>query len=137
MMREILFRGKRIDNGEWIEGYYLRDVLTMPGELTHFIATPWGFGVRTFGVYPQTIGQCTGLTDKNGKRIFEGDILRSDYDDDDCGVAIEEVVWHNNGWCIKEKDYTPDLMSGAMTMIYSQVIGNIHDNPELMEVQHD
>ena len=144
-MREILFRGKRIDNGEWIEGFYGIRLENLLKPERHYIMQPTvcsDFILSYFVDYivdPATVGQFTGLTDKNGKKIFEGDILRSDYDDDDddCGTAIEEVVWHDNGWCIKEKDYTPDWMSSAMTMIYSQVIGNIHDNPELLEAEHD
>lgn len=161
-MREILFRGKRIDGGEWIEGYYLRDVLTMPDELTHFIATPWGFSVRMFEVYPHTVGQFTGLYDSTkwedlseaeraafvrdgnlpsewkGKKIFEGDIVHAhDRLLKGCGPfhEFDGVIGYRDGSFVIEGD----LITHYRWMIDYDVtvLGNIHDNPELLEVQHD
>ena len=73
-MREILFRGKRTDNGKWTEGFLV--------DLCHI-----GNWVLCEPIHPETVGQFTGLTDKNGRKIFEGDILRY-YDDE-----IQVVEW--------------------------------------------
>ena len=78
-MREILFRGKRIDTGEWIEGFYYRrpNPITKDGlPMYHGIADLTSFGAE---VIPESVSEFTGLCDKNGKRIFEGDIVRQDY----------------------------------------------------------
>ena len=141
-MREILFRGKRIDNGEWVHGdlVQLHDgrryiVNNIHGacldDKGNFINTEAPFVVE---VDPSTVGQYTGLTDENGKRIFEGDIVDgNDYKAEDGYGIIEfsdgafEVV--GNG------------ISGTFHLNYwgyeFEVIDNIHDNPELMEVDHE
>ena len=130
-MREILFRGKRIDNGEWVEGFYL--ILPM-SEI----------------VIPETVGQFTGLTDKNGKKILEGDIcevvyldrrLRSNGEHYDVeNVMIAEVVFEKGAFCFKTtfEDialYRPIGFSiyWMQKVKYFEVIGNIHDNPELLK----
>ena len=125
-MREIIFRGKRLDNGEWVEGSLWinidRPFIISPGNCV-------GYPVDR-----ATVGQYTGLKDKNGKRIFEGDILGSRYDKlypDD--VAIEVVKWFRNGWYIQQENNLPDALCEYGVLPYSEVIGNIHDNPELLK----
>ena len=135
-MRENLFRGKRRDNGEWVYGslfvgfkksYICPEAIAM-----------YNFdGALCLGgfveVDPSTVGQYTGLKDKNGKRIFEGDILGSRYDNlypDD--VAIEVVKWFRNGWYIQQENNLPDALCEYGVLPYSEVIGNVHDNPDLL-----
>lgn len=130
-MREILFRGKRVDNGEWVEGNFIKDNWgDTYGELIYGILqdreAPAGLaGWIPKRVLPETVGEYTGLTDKNGKKIFEGDIIRSnsergyiEYYPNDC--AFDVVDDHGFYWLISE-------------MSNIEVIGNIHDNPELLE----
>lgn len=129
-MREILFRGKRIDNGEWIKG----DLIENQGD--HYIyeasdVTTFACGCTTeVSVYcnqviPETVGQFTGLTDKNGKRIFEGDIVRKP---ELYMNAVGVIRYGGTHFRCSCKEY-PDL--GIWTL--DEVIGNIHDNPELLK----
>lgn len=119
-MREILFRGKRKDNGEWLQG-----------DLRHWNSGEVGIHCdilhRTIKVDPETVGQFTGLVDKNDTRIFEGDVVRY-------GNRTGYVIFENGCFCVQ------DSMSQhhpAIDMVMFQwdvtVIGNIHDNPELLK----
>ena len=120
-MREILFRGKRVPDNEWVEGFYFREAGSFIKELPSAISTP------THLVYPETIGQYTGLTDKNGTKIFEGDIVTMPAYN---GGRHKTVVYFKNGKFAVDgsnygfKDIAPKNM---------KVIGNIHDNPELLK----
>lgn len=147
-MREILFRGKRSDNGEWVEGYAAESGYT-------FIICDYGLTCGYFTVLKVddgTIGQYTGLTDKNGVKIFEGDIIAlSNKTDGERSLGYVEFsergFWAfmpvNEGdffyqsenlndidtaldlfWIIRSNEY-----DGAI------VIGNVHDNPELLETE--
>ena len=145
-MREILFRGKRIDNDEWIEGNFGEYALGS-GEKISCISIPKANSVAgslCYDVDPETVGQYTGLTDKNGKKIFEGDILEGiRYGNEERA----EVLWIDKAasWGIRysfreknESGYTSWLNSAWFRTINDArgpvVIGNIHDNPELLEV---
>ena len=127
-MREILFRGKQIDNGEWIEGYFEKYNGCAYINLQTERLNSGGYPIREFvEVIPETVGQYTGLTDKNGKTFFEGDICkhRSNYSGEYIISVVTytdgeflAMVGNNSGFCLSDK---------------LEVIGNIHDNPELLK----
>ena len=140
-MREIIFRGKRKDNGEWVEGYYARKGVNKD-TFKHFICVmTFNVNGNTYSsmfyltdieVIPETVGQYTGLTDKNGTKIFEGDILSAHLDDGyPENETMLEVVWHNNGWYGKNGKFFDDFDNGFEK--YFEVIGNVHDNLELLQ----
>lgn len=128
MSREILFRGKRVEGGKWIYGYLSFFYIDNPGKGRIFSPKE----VRSFDVISETVGQYTGLKDKNETKIFEGDILEGDLNDNlDPGAKWRsEVVWGKFGWMCKARQTLPmdenDIREG-------EIIGNIYDNPELME----
>lgn len=131
-MREILFRGKITEickyQGQWLEGFYGVD------DGRALIAIQRKNGLKGFFCDPLTVGQYTGLKDRNGTRIFEGDILEGDLEDNlDPGAKWRiVVVWEKFGWNCKEGHVS--LPIDGFDIKESEVIGNIHDNPELMEV---
>lgn len=135
-MREILFRGKQIDNGEWIEG----DFIHMP-ENKAVIITEDDF----LYVGQETICQYTGLKDKNGRKIFEGDIITYQHDNDDCPFPnkdtkrrVGRVYFHEFRSCFAVAEgkngsdmINQDLFKYVQNGNRVEVIGNIFDNPEL------
>ena len=131
-MREILFRGKRKDNGEWAYGNY---AVTDNNEKQHFIFQNKAF---EFEVDPETVGQYTGITDDNGKKIFEGDILGVTNDDPDYDY-ITKVYLDCDTLCVDVQGQDYDYTSiGFAIEIWGdecdrvEIIGNIYDNPELL-----
>ena len=130
-MREILFRGKRTDNGEWVEGYLCECHHKDTGKYDYAIQEMFENGYIMHEVIPETVGQYTGLNDKNGKKIFEGDICkhRSNYS----GNTVISVVTYTDGHFLALVCEN----SGFELSEKLEVIGNIHDNPELLEVQHE
>lgn len=132
-MREILFRGKRVDNGEWVIG----DGIHFPKSV-NYKGTCWIDGRREKAndwshVVPETVGQYTGLKDKNGKRIFEGDIVSCWSE----GVHAKGTVQQRkDGMWIIYPAWQKNIMWGLCPNEYGhtsvEVIGNIHDNPELI-----
>ena len=125
-MREILFRGKRKDNGEWVFGF----VTMMWGQI-HIVDI--GNENTAYLVIPETVGQYTGVTDdRNGKKIFEGDIVKVYIKGccTICTVGWAENVAHFQLWQINTIPKTPTHLD--LGNYDCEVIGNIHDNPELM-----
>ena len=132
-MREILFRGKRIDNDEWVEGCYLYDKKYDKHYITEV-------GTHCGEVIPETVGQYTGVTDKNGKRIFEGDIVQSQASDNQEDWKNWRVEYVNGSFVFtrdlprKKHKYEENLLCEEEIELYGlAVIGNIHDSPELLE----
>lgn len=128
-MREILFRGKR-ENGEWIEGYYERY-----GKIHRIIVNDTCVSFSR-PVVPETVGQFTGLKDKNGAKIFEGDIIKIDVPFSKVRrniIGLIEVSKSSFSVTIKMDgaDYFPYLDEYDTDAI--EVIGNVFDNPELLE----
>lgn len=123
-----LFKAKRTDNGEWVQGYYVKGLdLFKDFEETHLIFEPntvfYSSG-ETDGwrkVDPTTICQCTGLKYKNGKWVWENDIVKYDWG----GTRIDFI------------EYQPPIFTYSKSMRWNlqqdEVIGNIFDNPELLE----
>ena len=121
-MREILFKAKRIDNGEWVVGQYVNTCY--PGkdkETGHFIVV---YPNKYHEIYTSTLCQFTGLCDKNGNKIWENDILKYEW-----GEERIDVV-----------EYQPPIFTYSKSMRWSlnkdEVIGNIFDNPELLQEEH-
>ena len=126
-MREILVRGKRLDNGEWVEGYLLKEC--------NYATCSWNLAIEyktdRFGKFaydvaevdPETLGQYTGLCDKNGKKIFEGDII-------EIRNHVYCCCWDEGNLefiLINEKE---SIGMGYAASSRMNVIGNVYDNPK-------
>lgn len=154
MKREILFRGKEIKTGKWIEG----DLLRMGGH-SFIFPDPAPKGFNQYEVDPETVGQFTGLKDINGRDIYEGDIIDINYKYDACGIngvipdqdcACLGVVLYNQYTAAYElrlikaeypidvkgydEEYSLNLYSFDLDG-YIDLCGNIHDNPDLLETE--
>lgn len=146
-MREILFRGKDADNGEWVYGYYSGPVGVCE---CHEICDINDVIGSMVDVDPETVGQYTGLTDKNGEKIYEGDVVEFEDTGED-GYEYAEgfdfrnravVVWGNGRWELDKfasdnSGVADDMMHDhddfvSVFQYQSWIIGNIHDNPELI-----
>lgn len=123
-MREILFRGKWTTNGQWVEGFYIADDMENPNP----------YIVNTKGKYRvahKSVGQYTRLRDKNGKRIFEGDVVTFK-------TRVGSFKPHYVRWYEEEARFVVTGKDGVRSYPMDrsfeyEVIGNIHDNPELLK----
>ena len=138
-MREILFRGKRIDNGEWVEGAFLNDrdgAFCICPAVSDISYGDSGNRMRIgcwYKVDHSTVGQYTGLNDKNGKRIFDGDVAKVLQGKD---KDIAYVGFENGAFMLYPKTgniYERTLWEYWYNDWDVEVIGNITDNPELLE----
>lgn len=127
MENRYLFRGKRIDTGEWVYGLPSCDE---DGEIEEIEV--WSEDdINFYSVDPETICQCTGLKDKNGNLIWENDIVSY------CDCTKEDYVisWEQNKACFEYRQYSCSMMNfDELSSCEVEVIGNVFDNPELLEV---
>lgn len=144
-MRTIKFRGKRLDNGEWIYGGYHFEHGFAKDNEKHYITVYETLGAFTYNkfvlVEPETVGQFTGLLDKNGNKIFEGDVI--DINQTVNGCNLFEIVWDKTQWNARYfiemitprlYEYNFNELVDANIDVYEkeiEIVGNIHDNGDL------
>jgi uncharacterized phage protein (TIGR01671 family) len=116
-MREIEFRGKHQQNNEWVYGFYYLD---HPHKNPKIID-----GDRAIYVYPETVGQYTGLKDRKGKKVYEGDLVAYDKD-------LWEIRHSTVGCCLEMMNTNKPGRLPAGIIMQSELFGNIHDSPELL-----
>ena len=131
-MRDILFRGKRVDNGEWVEGDLFH---YESGETAiHSGFSRYGYEateiIGRYKVLPETVGQYTGLTDKNGRKIFEGDIVRCYYSD--ISPFTDEIEPYEKEFLIDDIRRS-EVIGWIDCADELEIIGNIYDNPKLLK----
>ena len=160
-MRDYLFRGKRVDNGEWVEGYYVYDE---SGQITenstayiYYLNThPCGYSLIPFEVIPESVGQYTGMNDKNGRKVFEGDIVLTQpfydrpYSDKRkskqfIGVVEYKIRTFNGNKFYAKQDYQAEwglkfyedfgkYIHYSWSELWNcEVIGNVFENKDLLE----
>lgn len=139
-MREILFKAKRKDNGEWVEGSLIstedNSGFILRSKTKAFIpkGTNTFCSTECYEIDQTTLCQFTGLTDKNGKRIWENDILCGRLDEEyPENITYKKVVWDMNGFYTKEECSTDLDPLDEFDAEYFEVCGNIFDNAELLE----
>lgn len=130
MKREIKFRGKRLDNGKWVYGDFRSEenCIAVPCYIRHF-----GIGYDVYPVDPDTVGQYTGLKDKNGREIYEGDIISAR------GIILT-VKYIGGVFFACNVDSNIDKYPLYILCEWEnesgcEIIGNIHDNPELLKTE--
>nr|DAO66955.1 MAG TPA: YopX protein [Caudoviricetes sp.] len=129
-MREILFRGKSIEDNKWVYGDLIREKKSF-GKICTRIYRTTNNGWELIDVDSKAVGQYTGLNDKNGTKIFEGDICS--FCNTDGGLTNYEVLWFGRKWVVREASSNVVDNLDLSFCEYSVAIGNIYDNPELLE----
>lgn len=123
-MRKPLYRGKRVDNGEWIESKCIL-------QFTDSIYFPMAYG-NVYEVLPESVGEWTGLTDKNGNKIFEGDIVDVYcVQNGELKHRVGHIGWCEAGFLIFVQNGYNEILSKWISTV-TKITGNIHDNPELL-----
>lgn len=139
MARKILFKAKRIDNGEWVEGYYQKKYDEI-GRERHYIFLCESHIVWEYAeIDINTLCQYTGLTDKNGRKIFENDVVKYHFGDDVAQIKFgkyqscfdSQKTFHVGFFVDWQKGYMRKDLGYWVEMIDCNIVGNIFDNPEL------
>lgn len=136
-MREILFKAKRVDNAEWVEGYYAKkyDLL---GKRHLILYVDNHVRWECVEIDPETLCQFTGLCDKNGKKIWENDILMAHLDESyPEDVTYETIQWGMAGWATREAGSTDRQYLDEFDLEHYEVVDNIFDNKELLQERPD
>ena len=124
LKRDIVFRGKSIDNGEWVEG-------TIHFNGKYILSNKHRNNYHEWvEIIPETVGQYTGIDDKHGTKIFEGDIIRESYKGHE---RIYHVFWDNDYFALRaESEYTSYQLD-ELLLSHCEVIGNVFENKELLK----
>ncbi|MCX4356857.1 MAG: YopX family protein [Oscillospiraceae bacterium] len=122
-----LWRGKRVDNGEWAYGNYVYH--SFVNGRKHYVGEPF----KLKEVDPSTLGECTGLTDKNSKLVFEGDIVNCKSIFDNANMVVIFEYGQFRMVCAEDySSYQTDSCYYNINCFEKEIIGNIHDNPDLL-----
>ena len=133
-MREIKFRGKCLKSGIFVYGGYAEDVITAESIVAKVGIIP--AGCYSIAVDPETVGQFTGLHDKNGKEVFDGDILNI-VRLNGSSAATGEVEYKDGAWIVDEGVFIGFQIIGRCSPDILEVIGNVHETPDLMENKNE